>query len=160
VEDFNAYYKLNAAHRLHFFQEINRIGMTPGALVTINTGELGHGTKLTLDNVPPYRVLMIESVDWDVVFHVPYPTPARSTYSQRRRVKNTMFNHNPIFCKALQERPQDVVDWNYYSETKLTLPAEHEWYQPVVLMPGGQLGENTVPADWFSGISGTDRIKW
>jgi hypothetical protein len=42
----------------------------------------------------------------------------------------------------------------------LTLPAKHEWYQPVVLMPGGQLGENTVPADWFSGISGTDRIKW
>lgn len=166
VNDYQAWYNENATVRRTFFEKMNQLGMTPGAIIAILGGDVQtnpENMKVRVEDVPSHRLLLVESVEWDNIVSREIPRPARTSYRKVSNRRNAVASRNPIYAKAMTPLRDDApYDYWYREDVYLTLPEDnvYEYFKPVIVLPGGALKWENMPERWRNGISGTERLKW
>ena len=160
---FQEYYQKNAAYRREFFERLALKGMFPGALIVGRTPTPSgneYYDDLPLEAVPSKYVLFAEKIEWERVLSPDVPTPARVSWRRRQRMRNRVGTRSVVLCRALGQPENDEYDYHYTPTTYAAPDAsDYSWHtRYTVKVTGAPVAWESLPEDWRSGISGTDRI--
>lgn len=163
-EAFKFWVDATKVHRRKVFDAMNNIGLTPGALVVLNSpvytdmnGNYINYAKKKLSEIPNHYVMMVDKIKWEWCF-APIPKPGKQLWKNRASVTRSYSRQFVQMTSLIPRKDLSDVTFDYIEEIFVDPLNDVNYPRFQVKLPGAQLVWENLPEDWRNGISGTEAI--